>query len=68
MHVDTWMMSRENCFLCFAQHGHRFENVCEIISNWKVKARRRSLPGDLLTKKTNGEMEAKRVLDQVENV
>ena len=35
--TDTWMTSRETCFLCFVQHGARFENVCEI--QFRIKAR-----------------------------
>lgn len=68
VHADTWMTSWENCFLCFAATWRTDLNMCVwLFRIWKVKARKK-IYHELFTKKKNGEMEAKRVLDHVENV
>lgn len=68
VHADTWMTSWENCFLCFAQHGAQIW-TCVFdyfrFGRWKQG---KKIYQELFTKKKNGEMEAKRVLDHVENI
>ena len=48
--------------------AHRFEHVCLIISDLEGESKEKKIYHELFTKKKNGEMEAKRVLDHVENV
>ena len=63
------MTSWENCFLCFAATWRTdFEHVCLIISDLEGESKEKKIYHELFTKKKNGEMEAKRVLDHVENV
>ena len=47
--------------------AHRFEHVCLIISDLEGESKEKNLPG-VIYKMKNGEMEAKRVPDHVENV
>ena len=66
--TDTWMTSRETCFLCFVQHGTRFwKCLWENFGLMQVKAAKKKISKSYLhylyyKGKKKGEKETKRAL------
>ena len=61
--TDTWMMSRETCFLCFVQHGAQFWKC--IVRLFRIKASKslgKSLAGAIAKKKNWKKGDPKKLL------
>ena len=68
MQIHGWRQEK-TVFFVLLNMVRSFENVCEIISDLKSEWKQpKKVYQERFTKKKNREMEAKRVLDQVENV
>ena len=62
--TDTWMTSRETCFVCFVQHGAVLKMFVRLF--WlKVSEILKKVQQELFARKKNGEMGTKRALDYV---
>ena len=63
--TDTWMTSRETCFLCFVQHGARFWKCLWDYFGLKQVKSSKKVRQELFTRQKNGETGTKRALDYV---
>ena len=62
--TDTWMMSRETCFVRFVQHGAVLKMFVRLF--WlKASEILKKNQQELFARKKNGEMGTKRALDYV---
>ena len=61
--TDTWMTSRETCFLCFVQHGARFWKCLWDYFGLKQVKSSKKVRQELFTRQKNGETGTKRALD-----
>ena len=61
--TDTWMTSRETCFLCFVQHGARFWKCLWDYFGLKQVKSSKKVQQKLFTRNKNGETGTKRALD-----
>ena len=62
--TDTWMTSRETCFVCFVQHGAVLKMFVRLF--WlKASEILKKVHQELFARKKNGEMGTKRALDYV---
>ena len=62
--TDTWLTSRETCFVCFVQHGVVLKMFVRLF--WiKASEILKKVQQELFARKKNGEMGTKRALDYV---
>ena len=61
--TDTWMTSRETCFLCFVQHGARFWKCLWDYFGLKQVKSSKKVRQELFTRQKNGETGTKWALD-----